>query len=141
VALTALNGTVEKMYAVEGLSSDLCYIKIKNVVSETLASNVRLLCQGEARLHNVMVDGVEDISGQSNHLLTHGDSGVKVNDTRLYGSRPVTEDDMYNIVIKNVRSRAHYALSLAGKKIKNFSYENIVCFDGGGFINDLRELD
>ena len=91
-------------------------------------------------MHHVLIDGVEDISDQTDYLNEHGVYCIHIGDIYNYGERHATEDEMYNISIKNVRSRADYALGLAGNKIKNFYYENIVCFDGGGYIQDLRAL-
>ena len=142
VALTSLYGTVEKDHEVEGLPGDICYIMIKNVVSESMAANVRLLCQSKdenkvSRLHHILVDGVEDISDTTEHLLTHGSYGVHVNDTRMYSGRHATAEEMHDITIRNVRSRADHALGIAGNPIKNFQYENIVAFDGANCIQDL----
>ena len=136
VALTAVMGKMEANYAVDGLPIDISHVLVRNIVCETLAANVRLLCQGGAIMHDITVDGVEDTSGKSGHLLTHGIFGVRVGDTHLYCGRHATEEEFYNIKIRNVRSRADYALGLAGNEIKSLKYENIVAFDGAKCIEN-----
>lgn len=139
IAITALDGRMEKCFAVEGLSKDICYIKIKNVEGEALDSNVRLLNQGGYCLHDVLIDGVNDISDQTTYLETHPLYGIRINDAHaMYGVRHATEDETYNIIIKNVRSRACYVMHLGGNKIKNFVCENIVSFDGACLVEDKR---
>jgi len=143
VALTAINGKGNQRYALDGWSDAICYIKVKNVVGETLASNVRLLCQSRngfprSSLHHILVDGVEDTSGTTEHLKNHGKYGVHINTNHLYGDSLATEEEMHHITVRNVRSRADYAVGLAGNPVKNLTLENIVAFDGAGYIADLR---
>lgn len=139
VAITALDGHMEQQYAVAGLPKDICYIKVKNIIGEALDSNVRLLNQGGYTLHDILIDTVEDTSGETSYLETHPLYGIRVNDAHhLYGIRHSTEDETYNIIIKNVRSRACYAIHLGGRPIKNFVCENIVAFDGACLVEDKR---
>lgn len=137
VACTALNGKLEKTYLVEGLSTDLCDITIRNIRTSSYFTNVRLLNQGGLKLHDILIDGVYDQSADCPHLNV-GYHGVRIGDTRMYGDRHATEEETYNITVKNVRSRAHYgALGLAGA-IRNLVLENIEAFDGAPYCNDLR---
>ena len=143
VALNAMSSKGNQKYAVEGLPDDVCYIKVKNVVGEALSSNVRLLCQsregfGRNTLHHIVVDGVDDISATTDYLKNHGMYGVHINTNHLYGTSLATEDEMHHITVRNVHSRADYAVGLAGNPIKNFTLENIVAFDGAGYIEDTR---
>ena len=137
VACTALNGTLEKTYSVEGLPTDLCNITIRNIRTASYFTNVRLLNQGGLKLHDILIDGVYDQSADCPHLNV-GYHGVRIGDVRMYGDRHATEEETYNITVKNVRSRAHYgALGLAGA-IGNLVLENIEAFDGAPYCNDLR---
>ncbi len=127
VALTALNGQLEREFAVEGLPSDICRIQIKNISTAAFCTNVRLLNQGEIKLHDILIDGVYDASENSPHM----DSGlyaVRVGDVNMYGTRHSTADETYNIAIRNVRARGQYAISLAGE-IANLTMENIECME------------
>ena len=137
VALTGLNGTTEKTFGVAELPSDICNITVKNIASEAFCSNVRLLNQCDVKLHDIIVDGVYDTSLNSPHMDIGGYC-VRVGDGKyMYGERPSTEDETYNITVKNVRSRALYAMHLGGA-MKNLVIENVETFDGGQYIEDMR---
>jgi len=136
VALTALDGRMEQRFKVEGLPSDICNIVVRNISSSAFCSNVRLLNQGEIKLHDILIDGVYDTSADSLHM-DRGGHAIRVGDLHLYGKRHSTKDETYNITIRNVRSRAVSALALAGE-IKNLSFYNIECFDGCKMIEDNR---
>ena len=68
IALTALNGRLEQTFAVNGLPSDLCNVEIRNVRTAAFCTNVRLLNQGDVKLHDITVDGVYDTSGDSLYM-------------------------------------------------------------------------
>lgn len=102
VALTALNGRIEKAFGVEGLSSDLCRVEIRNIRTASFCTNVRLLNQGDIALHDILVDGVYDVGAESPYM-DRGRYAVRVGDTNMYGTRHATEDETYNITIRNVR--------------------------------------
>lgn len=137
VALTGLNGTTEKTFGVEELPSDICNVTIKNIASTAFCSNVRLLNQCDVKLHDILIDGVYDMSYNSPHMDIGGYC-VRVGDGKyMYGERPSTEDETYNITVKNVRSRALYAMHLGGA-MKNLVIENVETFDGGQYIEDMR---
>lgn len=139
IALTALNGRLEQTFAVEGLPKDLCNITIKNIATSAFCANVRLLNQGEIKLHDIFIDGVYDTSENSPHM-DRGGYGVRIGDTRLYGKRHATADETYNITVKNVRSRANVAaIGLAGD-MKNLILENIEAFDGTLELEDKRGI-
>lgn len=138
VALTALNGRLESLYHVEGAEREIYNVVIRNVLTATLCTNVRLLNQGGTKLYNVLIDGVFDSSKDSVHV-ERGIYAVRIGDTDLYGERHSTEDETYNITVRNVYSRSKVAVNLAGK-MKNVTTENICGFDGNScLVEDLRE--
>lgn len=137
VALTALNGNLEKAFAVEGLPMDLCRVTVKNVASAAFCTNVRLLNQGTIPLHDILVDGVTDTSAESPYM-DQGLYAVRIGDPHLYGDRHSTKEETYNITIRNVRGRGRYALGLAGE-IDRLTYENIQPFDSTQLLEDRRE--
>jgi len=139
VALTALNGTMEKTFAVEGLPSDLCHVTIKNVASAAFCSNVRLLNQGEIKLHDILVDGVHDLGRESPHM-DHGIYAVRIGDTRLYGLRHATADETYHITVRNVRAAGDYAVGLAGA-IRDLVLYGIECAEGTKMLRDDRNCN
>jgi len=125
IALTALDWHLERAFAVDGLPSDICRIQIKNISTSAFCTNVRLLNQGEIKLHDILIDGVYDASENSEHM-DKGLYAVRVGDTNMYGTRHATAEETYNITIRNVRARGQYAISLAGE-IGNLVMENIEC--------------
>ncbi len=130
VAVTGLNGVLEtKMFPVEGLSSDIYNITIRNVNTAAYCTNVRLLNQSGVRLYNVLVDGVMDAS-KDYDFMDRGIYGVRVGDEHLYGTRHATADETVNLTIRNVMSRASQAaVSLAGA-MSGLTVDNIRGFDG-----------
>ena len=114
VALTGLAGKMEADFAVEGMSSDIQNVRIKNVRSAAYCTNVRLLNQGETKLHDIEIDGVYDCS-ENCDSLDHGNFAVRIGDRHLYGSRHCTKDETYNISVKNVYGAGIAALALAGE--------------------------
>jgi hypothetical protein len=56
VALTCLpGGRLEGAFRVEGLSPELCHVKIKNVSTASYCTNVRLLNQGGGIIHDILI--------------------------------------------------------------------------------------
>ncbi|MDY3845553.1 MAG: hypothetical protein SOZ62_01420 [Eubacteriales bacterium] len=136
IALTGLNGGVEKAFSVEGLSSDICNIEIKNIATAAFCTNVRLLNQGDVNLHDILIDGVYDMASTSPYM-DRGLYAVRVGDTRLFGTRHSTSEETYNITIKNVRGGGVYAISLAGA-MDNLVMYGIETFDGAKMLLDER---
>ncbi len=136
VALTGLNWHLERHFRVEGLSSDICDIIIRNIATSAFCTNVRLLNQGELRIHDILIDGVRDTSKDSTHM-ERGLYAVRVGDTNMYGTRHATGDETYNITIKNVHSRGKYAVALAGA-MKDLVMYGIECEEGTKMLLDER---
>ena len=136
IALTALKGRIEAEFGVVGLCSDLCNVKIRNIRTAAFCTNVRLLNQGGCRLHDIEIDGVYDV-GRESPYMDHGLYTVRVGDTRLYGERHATEDETYNISVKNVVGGGDVVISLAGA-MRNYTMENIAALDGTVLILDER---
>ncbi len=130
VAITGLPGKIPSPYAVEGLSSDIYNITVRNIRSSSWCAIIRLLNQGGIKLYNVLVDGVVDTSKGSEHM-NRGLFGVRIGDRRLYSTRHSTSDETYNIVVRNVFSRAETLVDLAGA-INGCVVENVFGFDGFG---------
>lgn len=134
IALTALDlaNTMVERFRVKGLSTDIYNVTIRDVNAASFCALVRLLNQGGTRLYNVLVDGVMDASKDCPYL-ERGHSAIRIGDEGLYGSRHSTADETYNIVIRNVYTRAFVGVRLVGE-IRNLSMENIYGFDGCGTI-------
>lgn len=138
VALTALSWHLEKFVAVDGASTDICNIEIRNIASSAYCSNVRLLNQGDHKIHDIYIEGVYDTSENSPHM-DRGGCGVRIGDsTHMYGTSVSTAEETYNITVRDVRSRAVRLMALHGA-IGNLVIEDIASFDGGGEVEDLRK--
>lgn len=137
VALTNLNGWQEKRYCVEGLPSDISHVTIKNVKASAYCSIIRLLNQGELKLHDVSIENVYDTSAEC-PFLDRGRYCVRVGDANhLYGERHSTVDETYNISIKNIYGRGQSVMHLAGA-IGNLTIENANAMDGVPLVEDFR---
>ena len=140
VALTCLPGRMEKEFGVEELPEDLSHVMVRHVHSASLDAGVRILCQGGTTLHDVIVDDVADISDQIPGILGRALQTVRIGDSdKMYGSRHSEGREVYNVTVKNIRSRAKYALYIAGNPIENFVCENVVAFDGGEIVDNRWE--
>ena len=136
IALTGLLGQLECEFLPKSASPDIHHVKIKNVRSAAFCTNVRLLNQGDVRLHDVEIDGVYDTSEEMPYL----DGGlytVRIGDVRLYGTRHATADETYNITLKNVRGGGEYVIALAGE-IGNLTLEGIEAIGVTPLIKDDR---
>lgn len=125
VALTGLYG--EKKYEVETMTYDIRNIIIRNIMSSSLYANVRLLNMGGVKIYNVLIDGIMD-SSKDFPGLERGSSAVRVGDKIMYGSRHATSDEIYNVTVRNVYSRAIAPLDIVCQ-MKNFNFDNIMSFD------------
>ncbi len=141
VALTALPYNGVKKHAVEGESYDIYNIIIKNIMTSAFHSNVRLLNQccdnNVARLYNILIDGVFDTSLDAKFYVGRSAASVRIGDVHQYGTRHSYKDETFNIVVKNVFSRASAALRLVGE-MTNVKYENINGFDGCPILVDTE---
>ena len=136
IALTGLNGSLERMFSVDGLPSDICNVEIKNIASAAFCTNVRLLNQGDVKLHDILIDGVYDMASNSPHM-DRGLYAVRVGDIHLYGTRHATKDETYNITVQNVCGGGDYVISLAGA-MKNLVYFGIEAINGAKMLKDDR---
>lgn len=131
IALTALDGSTERLNYVEGLPGGIHNVIIRNVNAAAFCAIVRLLAQGGPKLYNILIDGVIDASAEFPYL-DRGETGIRVGDPYTgYGGRQPTADEMYNITVRNVFSRAKASLRAAGC-VRNLVLDNISTFDGGG---------
>ena len=130
VALTSLcSGSMEQFFADPEESPDICNIIVRNVASASLCSQVRLLCQDGGKLYNILIDGIMDTSMYRDELV-RGINSLKIGDARLYGGKAPGKDDIYNITVKNIMSRAVNAVKVIGPVGDNVKISNVNIFDG-----------
>lgn len=137
VALTCVEGRLEKDFAVKGLTSDICNITVRNIRTAAFCSNVRLLSKGkDFKLHDILVDGVYDMAIESPHL-DYGIYAVNLGDPRFFSSTPPTDDDVYNITLRNICGKGVATVALAGG-FKNLVMYGVEAHNGAKLILDRR---
>ena len=62
---------------------------------------------------------------------------VRVGDTRFYGTRHATEEETYNITVRNVVGKGEYAIALAGA-VKNLVMYAVEAQCGAKMLLDQR---
>lgn len=136
IALSGFSNDFHNRFSVDGLPSDICNIEIRNIATAAFCTNVRLLNQGDVKLHDILIDGVFDMASASPYI-DKGLYAVRVGDTRMYGTRHATKEETYNITIKNVRGGGEYAVALAGA-MEDLVMYGIETFDGAKMLLDER---
>ena len=131
VAVTGIDWSLERRFAVEGKEKTIERISIRNVRGASYCSQVRILSQDGVCVRDVEIDGVEDISDRMD-CIDRCVYGVRIGDMHLYGrgGRRSNEGEVRNITVKRVRSRAEKAAVQVFGGIPGFSTGNIEAFDG-----------
>ncbi len=129
VALTALGGFERKLrLIVEGQSTDLHDVKIRNVASDSyMCAVVRLLNDEGNKLYNIDIDGVTHV--YSGKHTKRPEFVVRIGDMN-YAKKHSTLGDTHHISVKNVYSHGAYAVGLF-KGLVDAELDNIVVADGG----------
>lgn len=129
VALTALGGFERKLgYIVEGQSTDIHDVKIRNIASDSyFCAVVRLLNDEGNKLYNIDIDGVTHVF--SGKHPARPDFVVRIGDMN-YAKKHSTLGDTHHISVKNVYSHGTYAVGLF-KGLVDAELDNIVVADGG----------
>ena len=130
VAMTSVaHGEMEQLFADPEKSPDMCNITVRNVMSSSLCSQVRILAQGGGRIYNILVDGITDTSATRSELV-RGVNSLKIGDWTLYGGKAAEPSDISNITVKNIFSRAVNAVCVVGPLGRNVKISNVNMFDG-----------
>ena len=123
VALTALPGGTEKRFGREGYENSICRVTIRRVSAASFCTTVRLLNQGGAELHDILIEDITDTSPEDPRL----DSGIgalRVGDNHLYGTCHSTPEQTTGIVARRILSGGERAVHLAGA-LKDCSFTDI----------------
>lgn len=129
VALTCLTGGFESQFLGPDEPYEISNVTVRNVRAAAMCSLVRLLAQGGGRIRRVLVDGVEDVSVDGRYMRGRGGLGVNIGDAHLYLAPQCRPEDMDEIVVRNVRSRARYGVRIRGGAGR-VNVSNVVGFDG-----------
>jgi hypothetical protein len=87
VALTALPNENSMRFAVKKEPMDIYNVSIKNIQTSAFCSNVRLLNQGSSKIYNILIDGVQDASGDGKYYVGRGSAGVRIGDLAAFIAR------------------------------------------------------
>lgn len=121
IALTALGGFERRFgYVVEGESSDIHDVKIKNIMASGVCSIVRLLNDEGNKLYNIDVDGV--ISVPDTRVMPI--YTVRIGDM-AYAKEHSKIGDTYNITVRNIVSNTSCGINIC-KGLKDSLIENVV---------------
>ena len=131
VALTALGGFERKLgLVVEGQSTDLHDVKIRNVASDSyMCAVVRLLNDEGNKLYNIDIDGVTHV--YSGKHTKRPEFVVRIGDMN-YAKKHSTLGDTHHISVKNVYSHGKFAVGLF-KGLVDAELDNIIVADGGSY--------
>ncbi len=131
VALTALGGFERKLgLVVEGQSTDLHDVKIRNIASDSYGcAVVRLLNDEGNKLYNIDIDGVTHV--YSGKHTKRPEFVVRIGDMN-YAKKHSTLGDTHHISVKNVYSHGAYAVGLF-KGLVDAELDNIIVADGGSY--------
>ncbi len=108
VALTGLParpGRLEETFYLEGASTDIRNVIIRDIHSYSFCSLVRLLNQGGIQLYNVTISGVTDTWEPDCGVCRSGYT-VRLGDAWPYGGRAALPEETRNITVENVTSAA-----------------------------------
>ncbi len=131
VALTALGGFERKLrLIVEGQSTDIHDVKIRNVASDSyMCAVVRLLNDEGNKLYNIDIDGVTHV--YSGKHTKRPEFVVRIGDMN-YAKKHSTLGDTHHISVKNVYSHGKFAVGLF-KGLVDAELDNIIVADGGSY--------
>ena len=131
VALTALGGFERKLrLIVEGQSTDIHDVKIRNIASDSyICAVVRLLNDEGNKLYNIDIDGVTHV--YSGKHTERPEFVVRIGDMN-YAKKHSTLGDTHHISVKNVYSHGKFAVGLF-KGLVDAELDNIIVADGGSY--------
>lgn len=113
IALTAVSGPIEVASLVEGRSSDIAHVKIKNVVSDPYRMlNVRLLAQDGHKVHDIDVDTIMDTSDWATKGKCHAALGIGTQGMLYVKVCRAKQEDITDVTAKHIYTRAAMAIRL-----------------------------
>ena len=134
--MTAIMGSFETRAAVEGKKTDICNVKIKNVISDPFRMlNVRVLTQDGVQVHDIDVDTIIDSSDWATKVFCKAAMGIGTQGALYVKKCRASVGDLRNITVKNIYTRGNIAVRIDDAcadstftNIKTFS----TCFTGVG---------
>lgn len=128
VALTALKGSLEHKFYVEGKKWEIYAVTVKNVTTYVWSgAQLRLLCADGCKVHDIVADSLMDTTPDPKFGITGVFVGYAM-DEYIHEALPV-RGDLYNISISNVFTRSRYGV-LLGCAVDNMRLTNLFCKPG-----------
>lgn len=113
IAMTAISGVHETSVKVEGKSSDISDVKIRNVLSDPFRMlNVRILTQDGNQVHDIDVDTVMDISDYATKVKCNAAIGIGTQGALYVKVCRAKQEDTKNITARNIYSRGGQAIRI-----------------------------
>ena len=123
VALTCLPGKLEKEFLPPDAEYEIRDITVRNVHSSSCCSIVRLLAQGGAQMHRILVEDVSDTSNAETYYTGHAHTVVNLGDSQAYSKPQATPDTVTDITIRKVG--AHVEPLLVRGAVSRLTAESI----------------
>ena len=102
VALTCLTGGHEKRFLPPDAKYEIRDITVRNVHSSSYCSIVRLLAQGGAQMHRILVEDVSDTSDGKTYFDGTAHTVVNLGDCHAYSKPQATPGDVTDITIRKI---------------------------------------
>ncbi|NMA94904.1 MAG: hypothetical protein GX974_02565 [Clostridiales bacterium] len=137
VALTCLDGSTERLLAVDNMDPDLHSIIVRNISTYVTGNHaiVRLLNHGGKKLYNIIVENILDRSPDG----YRPGAAVRIGEQHYYSdSGPARLGDTYGITVRNVVTRARFGIFISCT-LQDAYIDNIQLFKDGGtgiFFNE-----
>ena len=140
IAMTAIMSKWEQDNAVEGKSTDICDVKIKNVISDPYRMlNVRVLTQDGVQVHDIDIDTVMDCADYAMKFMSHANAAIGIGTQgALYVKICRAKlGDLRGITAKNIYARGATAVRF-DDGCADSTFTNVktfgVCFTGIGTV-------
>lgn len=140
IAMTAIMSKWEQDNAVEGKSTDICDVKIKNVISDPYRMlNVRVLTQDGVQVHDIDIDTVMDCADYNMKFMSHSNSviGIGTQGALYVELCRAKLGDLRAITARNIYARGTTAVRF-DDACADSTFTNIktfgICFTGIGTV-------
>lgn len=138
VAMTAIMGNNETAARVEGKTTDICNVKVRNVISDANRMlNVRMLTQDGVLLHDIDVDTVMDSSAWETKVYCKAALGLGTQGALYVKVCRAKPGDLSRITARNIYTRGAIAVRF-DDACTDSTFTNIktfnTCFTGIGTV-------
>ena len=138
IALTAMLGDEERAGYVADKSTDICNVRIKNVLSDPFRMlNVRVLTQDGVQVHDIDVDTVMDTSDYNMKVFCKAALGLGTQGALYVNVCRAKPGDLRKIMARNIYTRGSTAIRIDDACCDS-SFTNVktfnTCFTGVGTV-------